>query len=423
MTPATHTKQQGLALILFLITALTVAGGSFFITAQRIKNSSIQSDVKTHKALAAAKQTLVAYSVSYTPNDITQELGRLPYPDRSDDPGGLDGMSDCVSYGAGAASAPINNFNLLLGHLPWLGSETPCPGPNSPINFDLRDSAGERLWYAVSPHMVPHQDNVLFSPDILDPGAANQWITLYDENGLISDRIAFIIISAGTAHTGQNRNSNAISNYLDSYTVPGIGNVNNYDTDLTFVKAPKSENFNDKLIYVTIDELMPLIERRVLLDIRSLLNTYRNTNGFYPYPAPLGDTAASIYNCDTSISPGGGFIATANDPLLATACTNAPAFITLNPNQEPWQPYIIYEPRSDCVPNIPLASLNCANEPSGLTLDDNDNIDMILISTGFHAITSTSNRADYIEDPINVTNDQIFVTPNPQLSDDQLIFQ
>ena len=413
MTIPPQAKQQGLALILFLITALTVAGAGFFIAAQRVKNSSIQTDITTYKALAAAKQTLVAYSVSFTPTTPTLELGRLPYPDRSDDPPDLfNGMSDCINYGA------TLDLSLLIGRLPWLGTEPPCPGPNSPINFDLRDSAGERLWYAVSPHMVPNLANASFSPAFSDPNPAApyQWITLYDENGLVSDRIAFIIISAGMPHSGQNRRSNAIRNYLDTYAVPGVGIVNNYDTDLTFVKAPKSDSFNDKLIYVTIDELMPLIEKRVLLDIRNLLTTYQATYGFYPYPAALGD---NNYNCDSTISPGGGFIATANDPLLATACTNASAFITLSPNQVKWQPYIIYEPRPDCVPNIPTASLKCANQSGGLTLNGIDNKAMILISTGFHAVPSTANRADYLDDAINIADDQTFITPTNQ----QLIFQ
>lgn len=405
----TPPKQQGLALILFLVTALTVAGGSFFIAAQRVKNSSIQTDITTHKALAAAKQTLVAYSISYSPTINTRELGRLPYPDRSDDPPDLfNGMSDCINY------TDTLGLNLLIGRLPWLGTEGPCPGPNSPINFDLRDAAGERLWYAVAPHMVAHQNNIAFSPDILDPAAANQWITLYDENGLVSNRVAFIIISAGMAHTGQNRTSNAISNYLDSYSVPGVGIVNNYDTDLSFVIAPKSDDFNDKLIYMTIDELMPLIEKRILLDVRTLLVNYQTANGFYPYPAALGDTN---YDCDNTISPGGGFVTRFN--AGPNTCTNTPATITLNPNLLPWLPYIIYEPRSDCTPDTPPAALNCNNQPGGLTLDGIDNKNMVLISSSFHALPSTAIRADYLEDAINAVDDQIFITPANQ----QLIFQ
>jgi len=413
MTTPPRTKQQGLALILFLITALTVAGGSFFITAQRIKNSSIQSDTTTHKALAAAKQTLIAYSISYTPTNTAQELGRLPYPDRSDD-GLLDGTSDCISYGT--ASGPIDNLQLLIGRFPWLAVGAPCPAPNLPINFDLRDSAGERLWYAVAPHMLPHQDNATFSPDILElnPIPPNQWITIYDENGIISDRVAFVILSAGTAHTGQNRSSNAISNYLDSYSVAGVGTINNYDTDLTFVKAAKSEDFNDKLIYVTIDELLPLIQKRVLLDIRSLLNTYRLANGFYPYPAQLGDIN---YDCDTTLSPGGGYIANRNTG--PNPCT-MPATIPLNNNLIPWLPYIIYEPRSDCTAANPT---NCSNQFAGLTLDGVENKDMILMSSGFHALPSTANRIDYIEGAANSVDDQVFETPDPQISNDQLIFQ
>jgi len=405
MTTSPHTKQQGLALILFLITALTVAGGSFFITTQRIKNSSIHTDEKTYKTLAAAKQTLISFSLSYQPNGLAVELGRLPYPDRYLD-GDYDGQSDCINY------TDTLNLPLLIGRFPWLREQGACPTQD--INFDLKDALGERLWYAVSPHMVRHQSNNTFSPNFLDPAIANQWLTLYDQNGLVSNRVAFIAFSAGAALPGQNKNTSTSINFLDSYNVPGIGNVSNHESDLTFVTAPKSETFNDKLIYMTIDELMPLLEKRVLLEVRNLINSFQNTNGYYPYPAVLGD---AMYDCDNTLSPGGGVIATNN--AGTNTCPN-PSTIALAAHLLQWQPYMIYEPRQDC---IFTNTTGCGNQPNGLTLDGTNTGDFILMSPGLYTLPPTNNRANYFEDAINVVDDQIYVTPNPQLSNDQLIFQ
>jgi len=409
MSTPLNTKQQGLALILFLVTALTVAGGSFFITAQRIKNSSIQTDHKTYKALAAAKQALVSFSLSYQPTGLATELGRLPYPDRFLD-GDYDGQSDCINY------TDALNLPLLIGRFPWLRERGACPAQD--INFDLKDALGERLWYAVSPHMVRHSSNATFSPNFL--AITNQWLTLYDQNGLVSDRIAFIAFSAGAALPGQNKNTSTPINFLDSYNVPGIGNVSNHDNDLTFVTAPKSETFNDKLIYMTIDELMPLLEKRVLLEVRNLLNNFQNLNGYYPYPAALIDP---FYNCDTTISPGGGFIATSNvgPNLCPPALPPTPnSFIPLGNHLAQWQPYIIYEPRQDC---IFTNRTGCGNQPNGLTVDGINTGDFILMSPGLYTLPPTNNRANYFEDAINIVDDQIYVRPNPQLSNDQLIFQ
>ena len=407
-------KQKGIALILFVITALTAVGGAFFIAANKFRNSDIHTDKVTFAALAGAKQSLIDFSLSYQPAGLAVELGRLPYPDRFLD-GDYDGQSDCINY-----NAPFD-LTLVIGRFPWLREQGACPVHD--INFDLTDAAGERLWYAVSPHLVRHQNNQTFSPNFLDPAVANQWLTLYDENGLVSNRVAFIVFSAGEALPGQNKNNSAPANFLDTYNVPGFGVINNFDNDLTFVKAPQDEDFNDKLIYMTIDEFMPHLERRVLSEVRTLLSTFQTTNDFYPYPALLGDTN---YNCDNLLlaggAVGGGFIATNNagPNTCPPPVGGGPATIALGGHLLRWQPYIIYEPRQDC---IDINTAGCGNRVNGLVLDGATNRDIVLMSPGLYALPSTNNRANYLEDAVNIVDDQTYVTPDPQISNDQLISQ
>jgi hypothetical protein len=94
---------------------------------------------------------------------------------------------------------------------------------------------------------------------------------------------------------------------LDTVTI-GASTYNNSDSDglpdaapcgapaEDFIVYPDSrttaaanDSFNDRLIYVTIDELMPKVERRVLGDAAVGLESYRTTHGRYPWLSPFQD--------------------------------------------------------------------------------------------------------------------------------------
>jgi hypothetical protein len=336
----------------------------------------------------------------------------MPFPDNRFD-GIYDGFADCLNY-----SSSLANLNLFLGQFPWLGTQN-C-SPEIQINTDLKDANGDRLWYAVSPNMVDNTINTGFSPAFLNdsPNRPN-WLTLYHADGtLISDRIAFIVFSPGMPLAGQNRSNRAPRNFLDAFNVPGLGVINNYDNNLTFVKAPISETFNDQLTYMTIDQLMPKLEKRVLSELKTLIVNYQANpaNPFYPLPAALGST-----DCNLGLqNGGGGFIATTD--LATTPCNETP--LPVPTYLTAWLPYVIYEPRRDCNQND---ETGCNNQPLGLTVNGMSNIDFTLISTGYNAPVDPANpnRADYLEDLINQVDDQVFITPaiTPSIFQDQLIFR
>jgi len=401
-----HNKQAGASLLIFAIIALTVAGGAYFVQNQNAANPDIRNSKKTSAALALAKHVLENYSISYDPASVSNPaIGRLPFPDRFND-GDFDGFSDC------STAASLSN-DVLIGRFPFRGTKTPCTNAN--INADLKDSSNNQLWYVVATHMLKHANNTNFSSAYLDPNLATYpgWLTLYDESGnIISDRVAFIVFAPGTALSGQNRSNPGANNFLDSFNVQGQGNISNAVNDLRFVKANETSTFNDRLIYMTIDELMPKLERRVLNEFRVLLNRHLVTNNEYPLPTTLTDFN---HRCDTSTapSPGYGFIADKNN--------DCPSFLTVPVYLAPWLDYMLYEPRADCVNGN---RTGCNNKINGLTVNGVNNIDYVLISSGFHP-PGTFNINTDISDSINRLNNQTYITPalNQTINRDQILFK
>ncbi len=125
-----------------------------------------------------------------------------------------------------------------------------------------------------------------------------------DRNGvLISDRVAVVIIAPGNAIGPQSRAGAAnINQFLDSITVNGVGYSNSdYDTaDEDFIIGQNTKYvsdsdatlvqpyyFNDQLVYITIDELMSALNKRVAQESSWLLNNYRAKNGNFPNAADL----------------------------------------------------------------------------------------------------------------------------------------
>jgi hypothetical protein len=87
-------------------------------------------------------------------------------------------------------------------------------------------------------------------------------------------------------------------------------------SDLTFVQP---YHFNDKLVYITIDELMVALEKRVGEQVRSSLKTYQDANGYYPYAAQLGTTtnfACELTTNGGTTGPTNGFL-----PVDNQSCT------------------------------------------------------------------------------------------------------
>jgi hypothetical protein len=276
-------KQRGQALLLLValvVLGLTVLGLGFI----RPAASAINADNRTTLALAQAKDALIGWATSHP-----DEPGLLPYPDRNAD-GDYNGYSDCPPTSGNPA--------LLLGMLPFIGERSPCQNPQATINLDKVDGSGEKLWYAVSGNLVRAQTGAPNIAANLSDATVTGWLTVRDATGaVLSSLVAFVVLSPGPVVPGQDRSGPApnATNFLDNFTVSGT-TYSNWDVTLGFVsaqdtaKVPAGSNqFNDRLLYVTRDEYRNAIAKRVAGELKKAINQYYATIWSYPYAAPNPD--------------------------------------------------------------------------------------------------------------------------------------
>ena len=306
--------QRG-AVLLAALTATLLAGTSFMLA--RMENTvepRAREAAVTARALADAKRAIVGWSVGGgLAGDGTEHApGLLPFPDRNNDTGGYDGRADCVTSGL--------SDRHLIGRLPRAGETSPCPG--RALGVELRDGSGEPLWYAVSRNLVNYRGGGSLDPPInpglLDAAPAYPWIRLIDMDGAAltaSDgdplEIAAVIIAPGPPLAGQTRSGAApgAARYLDSVAVDGVV-YDNADSDgcrdavaaasaytdcpgrtgEEFILYPDSrgtasaaDSFNDRIAWVTAEELLRAAEARALGTLMSVLERYRSRHGAYPW--------------------------------------------------------------------------------------------------------------------------------------------
>lgn len=288
-------KQQKGAALLILLSVIILGATAVIVTQLNEIARHLDQDKKTTQALAQAKTALIGWAVSHP-----DRPGMLPFPDRNDDAGGYDGNSDCPSIA-------LNN-TFLVGQLPWLGQTAPCVTPHHGLGINATDAEGEHLWYAVSQNLVYNAAGGGYPT--INSGIqelTTQWITILDENAnILSDRVAAVIIAPGPALRGQDRSATSpdAANYLDDITV-GADTYSNADADQIFISANREGNFNDRLIYITIDELIPLVERRIARKAKGCLDNYAAASDEkYPWAAQLDGSAAPDYVGDVGATFG-----------------------------------------------------------------------------------------------------------------------
>jgi hypothetical protein len=331
--------QQNGAVLMLMIFILGLGAAAFILKSLNTSNLQSQQNDKTYHALREAKIALISWSAAhpYWP-------GIMPFPDRKETSNpNYDGKSDCVTNGL--------NVSHLLGKLP-LSGDAPCITPQQGLSVELIDSESERLWYATSMNLI--RTNGANSTPVINPSIANAplhpWLKVLDRNGnLISDRVAVVIIAPGAPLSGQNRSSSAPnpSEYLDSFkigaNVYSNADYDNFDEDFIMgedsrhlssvdTSLAKPYYFNDKLIYITIDELMAALESRALQEARQQLKNYYLTsntlpdNRFYPYAAKLGETGSMCKDGELS-----GLLPM--QPPSATCASNQTCSLSLSTTQ------------------------------------------------------------------------------------------
>jgi len=334
MVRNSRNRQSGAALILIAF-ILGLGITAYLIKAMNAITLVQQQDEKTYKALADAKTALIAWAVSHMYNP-----GEMPWPDRNTD-GNFDGSSDCVTT--------TFQYNYLLGQLPSLPTTSPCFDPNNGLTVysgfssyaglgqEFRDAQGNKLWYAVSRNLV--RDNEHGESPVINPGIANPsyisppyfrqggttaypWLIVRDRNGaIISDRVAAVLIAPGNPVGNQVRSGAApnANQYLDSFMIGAAtyGNAGYATSDEDFVigedtlSVPESDltyqkpyYFNDKLVYITIDELVDALQKRAGEQVKASLKAYYATNLYYPYAANLDAAGGKKYCVDSQLAGG-----------------------------------------------------------------------------------------------------------------------
>lgn len=346
--------ERGAALVLMLV-LLAVLGVSMLLERRApAPRMQIEREMLTARSLAEARTSLIAWAVS-VPSTAGKDLapGLLPFPDRHRD-GYYDGKGDCVTFG-------LNDAHLL-GRLPWAGDASPCPRIG--LNIDLRDGAGEPLWYAVSRNLLARGRRTPVNPDIGDPGrAAYPWIVLRNARGAVMREprngaplpVAAVMIAPGPALAGQDRSAAAPgpAEFLDSVR-SGALRFDNADADgcpdalpapcgshpsgeefIAHGAMPSGQGFNDRLSFITVAELMRAVEKRVLGEAAVALKRYRDDFGVYPwlaeFRAPRSVASAPQASFKSNLARAGQLPVHLRDELFATGFGGSWTFIDATP--------------------------------------------------------------------------------------------
>lgn len=238
-------KRQNGAVLILMFVALVMTALTVFVATINNSSVALKESARTHEALQAAKQQLLAYAMSYSDYFFLplSGPGRLPCPDTNND-----GMMNC-----GVAT---------LGRLP---TQEILPSL-SPFPFSDTDAAeGQQFWYAVTP---TYRSNSL----TLNTTSAST----FTFNGV--SNIVAVIMAPGDALSGQVResvaNRNNAANYLE----------NGNQTGPTFVSSfPATPTaFNDVVVAITRDEVMTLAAVRAAQEFKRLLDSDPLTLSGYP---------------------------------------------------------------------------------------------------------------------------------------------
>ncbi|GJM11932.1 MAG: hypothetical protein DHS20C12_03350 [Pseudohongiella sp.] len=244
---APFNRQRGV-ILLSLFVLLFLAGAGVVISV--LDNNAIaqRRSSNTVFALGEAKAALIAYAVLYSDYYAGSGPGYLPCPDSN-------------GNGAENVGCGLNS----LGRLPELitlpsGSDFQLSTYNNDID--------EQFWYGVS--------------DIFRRGALGVLNTATVSTLTLDARnqLAAVLIAPGPATGAQARPSNASDRYLED--------SNTAAPDFVSGDAANPELFNDRVLAISIDEIMMPITRKVADVLQEQLDAYHVLLTRYPTDLEFG---------------------------------------------------------------------------------------------------------------------------------------
>ena len=469
-TPPRPTRQRGA--IMLLLALLLVITGSWLGLRMLATPKAISGIQVSDAALKEARDAIIGASMAMTVANVTRP-GQLATPDFLDPaevPANYDGnFNACAlsTWVAGAAlpvmGATLDVRTRCFGRLPWVTLGLGMFGSSN-----QSDPTGSVPWYAMSVNLAastclkalnPALLNTAYTPGTCGSATVTQpfpWLTVRDYKGnLLTNRAAFVLLLPGLPLGGQTRPSAPLAGpaaYLDTVTVtaacsqpcvPGTYNNARFNwpdnVGLSFVQcappsqmSPNDPSFtqpyqcNDRLLYVTIDELLELAERRAMSFAAEKLQAFYSSNQFYPFAAPVNPTVAGdLGKCRNGITS--GLIPhLAGTPTIGTACS--PVFAAgawFDANN--WGRYIYYATVADCA----QPTTNCSGGINRLAAGPVANARALVIGAGAPIIaapfatskagvaqirSATASVADYLDSAENADGNSRFDAPTTALT-------
>lgn len=324
-------RNHGFVLLLIVLSILVIGGVTVLslIASRSTSQARVAEAAQQSSAvLNRAKEALLAYVIQKVDGGQGARLGNLPMPDVVNSGGtaiSYDGKSDsrCLSSlgasglpGVAPSTTALRLNQRCLGKFPWSSLQLEVGV------VEAHDPLGLVPWLAISPNLnfddgcLKRLNSDTPSWNIVPgatacPAADNTipypWMTVVDASGnVLSNRVAAILIAPGgpIQTTGRNQVRTAASpgapgDYLDAIAVPlgctstCTATFDNANLSNTFIQIPpgthfpaNAENtmlagtpltsFNDHLIFITIDEIVEHLERRVLAEMKSSLIAFKS---------------------------------------------------------------------------------------------------------------------------------------------------
>lgn len=370
-------KERGQA-VLGLFVMLAMVGVVVFTTTLSPTTGRHRAEQETTSAMSKAKESLIGYAAS---SAILP--GQLPCPDTNND-----GIAEPRVAG---------NCPSTIGRLPWktLGLD------------DLRDGAGERLWYAPSSTFT--RELYTFdcpAVECFDSDTKGTLTVSQDQAAnVITNEAVAVIFAPGSLLPGQLRdvaNQNNPANYLDA--TDGVSNtlppafITALNSD--WVNPPPASPFNDRLVVISTVDLWTVVEIRIAREIVKLLTQYRAATGHYPWASNDFDDD-SVSGDRRGMTP----IENALPETWGSLGISVPNYLAGSDSK--WG-RLFYYAISQCASDGAPAPPSC----SRLAYLGNDK-DLVLITPGPAGSSRPStNLSDYFEDFENRNNDDVFVVPS-----------
>ena len=274
MTPGCGSRRQG-GMFLPALLVLAALGAAGWLLSHQASAASrqLRQDMQTAHALAVAREALIGFAATYRNKEHPDaDFGYLPCPD-------LDGDGSSETCGS--------KDQASVGRLPYLTLNLP----------DLRDGAGECLWYAVAGSVKNNP-----KADVLNWDSTGRF-RLHDASGSVialpgdqAGLAAALVIAAGPPRDGQHRSAGParcggdpearnILHYVEALGATG-------GSDIIDVR-PDAPGSNDRIAPITTGDIHRQLKRRSSYGpyLQSLLQATATCLAKSPLPAVIAPEA------------------------------------------------------------------------------------------------------------------------------------